>query len=153
MVLVGLGGEADDDVAAEHERTADLGLVEVFAGAIDELVVFLDGVAAIHHLEHAVGARLRRDMDVAADARAVADDLEHIVAEVLGIAGHEAQTLDRGDFLMDAVEQVGEGGRVGPGEGIAVVAALVGPPLLRLDHPIDRHGGVVLEAVVVDGLA
>ena len=153
VVLVGLGGEADDDVAAEHERAADLWLVQVLAHAVDEPVVFFDRVAPVHLPEHPVRAGLGRDMDVAADAGAIADHFQHIIAEVTRVAGDKAQTLDRGDLLVDAVEQVGEGGGVGSREGVAVVAALVGPPLLGLDHAVDLDGRVVLEAVVVDGLA
>ena len=112
-----------------------------------------DGVPAVHHLEHAVRARLRRDVEVAAEARALSDDAQHVVAEVARVARNEAEPLDRGDLVVDPLQQIREGRHALARERVAAVRSLERAPLLRLGYAVDRHGGAVLETVVVHRLA
>jgi hypothetical protein len=102
-----------------HEWAADLGLVEIGLDAIEELEILLDFVAAVHEFEHAVAAGLSGDVEIAADARVIADDFKHVVAEVARIAGDEAEAQDGRHFIVDAAQEIGEGGDIRASERIA----------------------------------
>ena len=67
VIVVGLAREAGEDVG----RQRDVG--HRGAQARDDRAVVGDGVAAAHALEHDVGARLHRQVDVLADLRLLGD--------------------------------------------------------------------------------
>lgn len=108
VIFVGLGGEADDEVAGKLDAPPILG--EDRAGAGEEVEVGLDGVAAIHQFEDAVGAGLGGDVEIAADAWRCGHNVENVVAEVGGVAGDEAETRKVRKFFVQEVEELGEGG-------------------------------------------
>ena len=66
-----------------------------------------DGVAAPHPLEHHVGARLHRQVDVLADLRLLGDRGDHVVGEVDRVGRREPDPLDAVD-LRDRAEQLRE---------------------------------------------
>ena len=84
VVGVGFAWEAADDVGAEE------GIWEDLSDAGEEVAVLVDGVAAVHGFEDAVGAGLDGEVDVLADAGAGGDGVEDVVAEVAGEGGDEA---------------------------------------------------------------
>ena len=95
-VVLGLAGEADDDVGAE----GDVGDRGAHAG--DEVEVALAGVGAAHRLEDARRAGLERQMDVLADGVALGDRGDHRLAEVLRVRAREADALDPVDRVAVA---------------------------------------------------
>ena len=50
------------------------------------------------------------DVQVFADARARGHDVEDVIAEIAREAGDEAQSLDCRDFIVNALEELREGG-------------------------------------------
>ncbi len=111
-----------------------LGVGQIDADAIDQVFELLDGVAAVHLLEHAVGAGLHGQVEISADARAIAHDFENVVAEVAREAGDEAQTLKVGDLIVDVRQQVGEGGGLLPGS--PRIQSVVSAVLPRASAPV-----------------
>ena len=111
-VVVGLTGEADDDVGRHGEIGHDPpGLVEL--GEVP-----LGGVAPVHGGEDAVGAGLQRVVQVRADGGDVGHRGERLGAHVLRVRRREPDPADAVDVTGGA-EQVGEQ-RTGAGRGIAV---------------------------------
>ena len=87
-VIVGLAGEADDDVGRErHVRhvLADLG---------DAVQVPLAVVGPPHGLEDAARPRLERQVDVLADRGEVHVGADDVLAHVLGVGARVADPLD-----------------------------------------------------------
>ncbi len=50
------------------------------------------------------------DVEVAADAGRGGHDVEDVVSEVGGEGGDEAEARERGDFIVEGLEEFGEGG-------------------------------------------
>ncbi len=73
----------------------------------DEVEVLAAGVAATHAAQHAVGARLHRQMQIGADVGVPPHLLHHPRREVARVGGDEAQPL-HARHAGDRVEQVGE---------------------------------------------
>ena len=73
--------------------------------ARDDRAVVVDGVAAPHPLEHDVGARLHRQVDVLADLRLLGDRGDHVVGEVDRVGRREPDPLDAVD-LRDRAQQL-----------------------------------------------
>ncbi len=73
-VLLGLAGEADDDVGGDRDA-GPRGFH--FLADLDELLV---RVGAVHRLEDAVGAALHREMDVRAELRQMGEGGDEVVA-------------------------------------------------------------------------
>ena len=119
-----LGREADDDVAVDRDAR-DRG-----SDAIDDRRVLGRDVAAAHPAEHAVVARLERQVDVGHRARRAVDPgPEQLVVDVLGLDRREAQPLDRG-LVEDPPDEAGQrqrGARVGAAEAALGPAAVVRP--------------------------
>ena len=100
-VVLGLAGEADDDVRREREvgdRRAQL---------LGEPDVALARVRSAHRFEDPRRSGLQRKMGVLADGRALRHRLDHRTAEVLGVRRREADPLDPVDGVAGA-EQVAE---------------------------------------------
>ena len=101
-VLLGLAGEADDDVGGDGEAGAG-GFH--FLADLDELLVF---VRPAHFPQDAVGAALHREMDVRAEFRQIGEGGDEVVAVADGMRRGEADALDAIDF-MHGFEQLHEG--------------------------------------------
>ena len=119
-----LGREADDDVGVDRDagnRRAD---------ALDDRGVVGRGVAAAHPAEHAVVARLERQVEVGhRPRRAVGPGPEQLVVDVLGLDRGEAEPLDRG-LVEDPPDEAGQrqrGSRVRAAEAALRPAAVVRP--------------------------
>ena len=100
-VVLGLAGEADDDVGAEGhvgDRAAQL---------LRERDVALARIRAAHRLEHARRARLQRQVDVLADGIALGHRSNHGLAKVLRVRAREADACDSVDGIARA-EQLTE---------------------------------------------
>ena len=91
-------------------------------------------------------------MQVPADARRITHDGQHVGAEVARVARDEAQPQEAGHFLMDAAQQIGEGGGARRGRG-AVAESLEARANLRSFATAHRDRRSVRVAVVIDGLA
>jgi hypothetical protein len=112
-------------------------------------------------------------VEVFADARGRGHDVEDVIAEVAGEACDETKALDRGDFIVNALEELREGG--GAGSELRVLSSEFRvlstrnwelrtrnfiarnllpcrPDLWELDA-VHRDCGAVGVDVVVDGLA
>ena len=100
-VVLGLAGEADDDVGAEREvgdRRAHL---------LGEREIALARVRAAHRLEDPRRAGLERQVHVLAHRVALGDRGDHRLAEVLRVRAREADALDALDRVAGA-EQLAE---------------------------------------------
>jgi hypothetical protein len=100
-ILVGLPGETDDEVGRERDvgdRLLELG---------DQLEVTGACVSAIHALEHPIGSRLQRQVQVLAYLGHVADGADQARRQVVGIRRREADARESLDGV-DALQQVGQ---------------------------------------------
>ena len=100
-ILLGLAGEAHDDIAGKGDAGHGL------AGVFDELQILLHRVVAVHLLQKPVGAALHRQMQVLAQLRLGGDGINELMAGILGVAGHKADVIIAGHGAQQ-VEQVGE---------------------------------------------
>ena len=164
-VVVGLAGEADDEVGG-HREVGDRG-----AGVGEALQVSLGGVAAVHAGEGAVAPRLQREVQVLAHRVALGHRRDGLGAEVLGVRRREANAVDAVD-RVERAQQVGELRTVLPGAEVAAVgvdvlaehgdlADAVGGELLDLAHDVahapadlgpahDRHDAERARVVAAD---
>ena len=86
-ILVGLGGEPDDDVPGDGRIRED------FEDPIREFKILLDGVSAIHQLENPIRSALHRNVEVSADPWASSPSPRaRRPSEVLGITRQEANS-------------------------------------------------------------
>lgn len=92
-IVFGFAAESDDKVAG-NGMAGDL-----FSDARHHFAILCDGIATFHGLEHAIRAALQRDVEIGRAFGQRADGGEQVVAHVLGIIGHEFQTLDAVDFV------------------------------------------------------
>ena len=100
-VLLGLAGEADDDVrgqGAVGDVLADLG---------DAVEIALAVVGAPHRLEDPARARLQRQVDVLAERGQLGVGADHVLAHVLRVRARVADALDPVDGV-DSREELGE---------------------------------------------
>ena len=100
-VLLGLAREAHDDVGAER----DPGDARAQRG--DDLAVALDRVGALHRREHAIRARLERQVHVGAELRAPGVRGDQALGDVRGVGRGVADPLQALDLVRGA-HQVGE---------------------------------------------
>ena len=98
-IVVGFGGEADDEIAGD----ADIG--HVLAGAGEEIAVLSGGVAAVHEFQNAIAAVLGGGVEIAADAGAIAHGGKGVVAEIARETGDEAQSRQIGNGFVNVVQQ------------------------------------------------
>ena len=108
------------------------------ADAVEALPVVLDGVLAAHPAQHLVVARLDRQVEVLADARAVGQGRDEPVRKVPRMGGHEAQPRDgrqavAGTQAVDRPDELGE-------IGAAVQVEPSTGPALRIDVREARLG-------------
>ena len=82
------GGEADDDVGAQHH-----GRVEG-TDLIDQVEKFFPGVGAVHHLQHPVVAGLQGEVNLLAHFRIFRDHLQQAAGEIFRMGRGEADALD-----------------------------------------------------------
>ena len=111
-VVVGLAGEADDDVGRHGEVGHDA------AGLGEAGEVALGRVAAVHRGEHAIGAGLQRVVQLRAHGRRLGHRGERLGPHVLGVRRREADPADAVDGA-DGAQQIGEQ-RPHAGVGVAV---------------------------------
>mmetsp|Transcript_53758 Transcript_53758/g.126759 ORF Transcript_53758/g.126759 Transcript_53758/m.126759 type:complete len:260 (+) Transcript_53758:1313-2092(+) len=104
VVVVGLAGEADDKVAGQAQVGAD------GAQLAHDALELQRGVAALHRHQDAVAAVLHRQVQVVHELRDLAVGLDEARAELVGVAGREAQALDARNFggIFQQQGQVGE---------------------------------------------
>ena len=100
-ILLGLAGEADDDVAGEGHAG------DLLAGVVHQFQVLRRRVMAVHLLQQPVAAGLHRQVDVLAQVRLRGDGVDEFMAGVLGVAGHKADLVVAGHGAQQ-VEQVGK---------------------------------------------
>ena len=100
-VLLGLAGEPHDDVG----RHRDVG--DGRADRLEPAQVAIAPVRAPHRLEHAIRARLQREVDVLADGRRLRHGLDHVGREVVRMRRREPHPSDALD-LPDLPEEFGE---------------------------------------------
>jgi hypothetical protein len=105
-VLVGLAGEANDDVRRERD-VAPCGF-----GPGNALEVPVAGVVALHGLEDGGAAGLDGEMDVVAEGGDGVDDVDDVAGEVAGVRGGKADALNARDFAYGG-EEFGEGALAG----------------------------------------
>ena len=96
-VVLGLAGEADDDVGAEAR-----GRGSRRACSSTSVEVALARVGAAHRLEDARRAGLQRQVHVLAHRVALGDRGDHRLAEVLRVRAREADALDALDGVAGA---------------------------------------------------
>ncbi len=105
-LLFRLAAEPYDDVGEQGRRGQDP------ADRLDDAPVALQPVAAVHADEHLVVARLKRQVDLLAEARKGGDGFQHFVAHVMRVGRSEvdpepaARALVR---LADRPQQPGKG--------------------------------------------
>ena len=99
MICFGLAREADDHVAGK----ADIG--HSITGAREQPQVVVGGIAAVHGLEDSVGAALRWQVQISADARASRHDVEGLIVEVARVGSDEPEPWQyRDGFVYDPEE-------------------------------------------------
>ena len=113
-VVVGLAGEADDEVGGDRE-VGDRG-----TRGGQPLEVALGGVAAVHAGERAVAPRLQREVQVLAHRRALGHRRDGLGPQVLRVRRREADAVDAVD-RVERAQQVGELRAVLPGAEVAPV--------------------------------
>ena len=91
-VLIGLTGEADDDVGRDR-RVRD-----ALAHAVEDPEEPLAAVRAAHRLEDAVGPRLQRHVQLRHDGGGLGHRVDDVVGEGSGVRAREADALDAGDL-------------------------------------------------------
>ena len=106
-VLLGLAGEPDDDVGRDRD-VGDRG-----ADRVEPTEVSLAPVRAPHRLEHAVGARLQREVDVLADGRRLGHRVDHVGGEVVRMRRREPHPSDAVDPRRPAGAARANSGRFG----------------------------------------
>ena len=101
VVLVGLAGEADDDIAGDrHAGTGG-------ADALGEPLEFFGGITSTHDFEDAVRAALEREVDMLDELGQARKGLDQIVAVADRMGRGETHTLDAID-RADSLEQLNE---------------------------------------------
>ncbi len=113
-VVVGLAGEADDDVGA-HGQVVDRG-----ASLAESLEVPVGRVAAVHQRQHAIAARLQRVVQVLAHRRCGRHRREGVGTHVLGVGAGVADAADA-RHRAHLAQQFGEQ-RTQPGLVVALLA-------------------------------
>ena len=103
-ILIGFVRETHDKIAGNGDFGHDA------SGAVDEIKVFLGGVATVHGFEDAVGTGLGGDMQIRADMGQIGNGAENAIVEVEGVAGDEAQTRQAGQ-IVQLFEHIGEAQR------------------------------------------
>ena len=88
-----LTGEADDDVAGQHQTGHHL------FGIVDLRQVLFPGVAAVHLVQYAVIAGLEGKVELLCHMGAFGHHVKEVVGGVLGMAGHEADQVLAGDLV------------------------------------------------------
>ena len=104
-VLVGLAGEAHDDVGG-NGRVGDAGPDPVQDGQ-----VAVPAVGAAHRLEHRVGTGLQRHVQAGHDVRGLGHGVDDVVGEVPGVRRGEPDAFQALD-LPAAAQQLAERGPV-----------------------------------------
>ncbi len=144
-----LGGEARDDVGMDGDPG------DGRARPLDDPGVVGGQVAAAHASQHAVVARLERQVQVRQGARRAVDPRrEQLVVDVLGLDGAEPQALD-GRLGEDAADQAGERERracVGAARSPLRPAAVVGADVDPRQDDLAVTGGDRPADVGEDGL-
>ena len=98
-IRIGLAGEADDEVRADRD-------VRAHRAQLAQLLLELQrGVAALHRREHAVAARLHRQVQEVRELGHVAIGLDQRVAELQRMRSGEADAADAVDFGDGADQQ------------------------------------------------
>ena len=131
-VLLGLAGEADDDVGRDRR------IGHVLADQRDAVQVALAVVGAAHRLEDPARSRLQRQVDVLADGLALGVGEQHVLPHVLGVRARVADPLDAVD-RVDRAQQLREAVRL-----VAAplqVAAVAVDVLAEQRHLADPVGG------------
>ena len=100
-IVLGLAREADDEIGGERE------IGPRGAQPLDGAQIVRARVPAVHRVEHAVRARLHRQMELRHKLRQIAMRRDQIVVHVARMAGGVAQPRDAGDF-GDAAQQLAE---------------------------------------------
>ena len=100
-VVLGLAGEADDDVGG------DRGVGHGGAHTLDDAEVLLPPVGAPHRAQHPVGARLQRHVQLVHHVGRLGHRLDHVVGELRGVRRGEAHPLQPLDLAAGA-QQLGE---------------------------------------------
>ena len=136
-VVVGLAGEADDEVGGDRE-IGDRG-----AGVGEAPQVALGGVAAVHAGQRAVAPRLQRQVQVLAHRRALGHRGDGLGPQVLRVRRREADAVDAVD-RVERAEEVGELRAVLPGAEVAAVGVDVLAEHGDLAHAV---GGELLDLV------
>ena len=128
--LVGLARKADDHVGRQ---------VELVAQRLEPAEVRRGGVAARHVAEHAVVARLKRDVQVVADGRRLAKGCDEVGANVVDLDRREAEAREprrrarvpNESRQVVAVLAVAVAAEVDPGQHHLAVSLLDALPDLR----------------------
>ncbi len=87
-IVVALAGKADDEIGGERDIRPRR------AQAIDDAAIIVDRMAAIHRLEHAVRARLHRQMQERHQLFDIAMRLDQLVVHIARMRGRVAQPLE-----------------------------------------------------------
>ena len=95
---IGFARKTDDEIGRNRNVGTRL------AQPADDRFVFEHGVAALHRRQHAVGARLHRQMHVAHQLRQARVGVDQALGEFLRVRGRVADALDAGNF-GDVFEQ------------------------------------------------
>src|SRR5579859_3939840 len=93
--------EADNHVRGEGKGRPQ------FAYSFNTFTVFIQSVAALHTLQHAVIASLHRNVEMLAHFREVGHTLNHAIGHMTGIRCHKADALQAID-LAQVGHQVGQ---------------------------------------------
>src|SRR5690606_26133227 len=101
-VLLGLAGEADDDVGG------DRGVRDQLAYAVEDAEELLLAVRATHRLEHRVGAGLQRHVQLRHHVGGLGHGDDDVVGELGRVRRGETYALQALDLTAGA-EQLGEG--------------------------------------------
>ena len=137
-LLSGLPGEAHDHVGGKHD-VGDEGLQRP-----DLFQILLPGVAAVHHLQNAVVARLEGQVKHRGHLFAPGHGLKELLGGVLGVGGHKANEEVAGD-VVDLRQQVGKVHGVVQVLAVGVyVLAQQGNVLVPLLHQLPHLGENVL---------
>src|ERR1700677_775597 len=131
-ILVGLAGEAGDDIGGHADGGADV------AQLADNLEVARAGVAAMHQLQDAVAAALHGQMRAFAQLGQAPIGLDQIVSVAFGMGRGEADALDALDFV-DGLEQLHESGF--SVHGFEVALAVAGDDLAEEGDFLDAVAG------------
>ena len=143
-ILLGLTGEADNDVAGEGYAGDFLLCVA------DKLHVLRNIIMAVHLLEQPVRAGLHRQVNVLAQMLLRGDRVDQLAAGVLRVACHKADLVITGD-LAQQVQKIGKVNGVFQPLAVAVdILAQQGDLLVALRHQLPellQNGGGLTAAL------